>query len=586
MQSDPGRSPQILFLRQVVRGLALLVLVAGVWVASAQVQPALNKADNFERLLRQGFDLHRQQQYHRSIPLLEQARALKPRDYLVNLLLGMDYLRSRQASRALPFLEAARDTRSGDPTALGYLAEAYASMQQFSEAAEALQSAAYNPKASAQEHMALVEFYLRRFRAVMYELRLTPAGLAYAYRLQALRLHGRRHQEERELLLRVQALAPQFPGLESSLGMVDLMQGEFDQAAARFRLARSTNPDDPDVLVGDAILAVRFNDFERAESLLSEVAGRSRHRLLVAFREWPSSVPLPANLKRQVFEVRPPKEADPNSLTARELFQQQRWETLVETLGSKKTTTEESLWLGISMAQLDRCDPAIPPLERGRRETRQRLEANYWLSLCYARAAEEATEQLRKGGRDSSLAHVVKGEVLLLLAGDGPAATAEYRQAVAAYPRDPAVWSSLAAAQLVNGDTQAARNSARKALQLDPGRALALRTFAEASIQERDYARAIPPLRQVLDAQPDDVGAQVLLGTAYARTGQDKPAARFLQAALDQRYPDEKGTLHYLLGSVLRRLGHEKEAEQAFEQAQALSNAFARSPHGPTRTSQ
>jgi tetratricopeptide (TPR) repeat protein len=566
--------------------LVLVQAILGLCFGISSARSASHSAAKFESLLRGGFELHRQQQYNRSIPLLEQAHSLRPEDYQVNLLLGIDYLRSGDPRKALSFLAVARDTRPGDATALGYLAEGYATLNKFDRAVESLQSAACKADEPAESRLALVQFYLRRFVLIEGELRSTTAGSAYAYRLQALILHARQDPKEREALLRVQALVPHFPGLESALGHEDLLRSRFERAEAEFSQARSINPNDLDMMVGEAILAVRSGDLRKAEVTLSEVANRSRARLLTALREWPASVGLPVDLKRRLLQVRKPERASATLPVPRELHQEQRWESLVRVLASKSLNPEESFWLGSSLAHLGRFDEAIPPLERARHETRLALEANYWLSFCYARGAEEGTRQFQKAGKESALAHVVRAEVLLRLVRDGAAATAEYQRAVSALPGDPSVWTGLAASQLLAGDSQGARDSARKALQLDPRRTPAARTYAESSIQERDYAAAIPPLRQVLGAQPNDTGAQVLLATAYSKTGDDPLALRFLEAALSQGYPDEKGSVHYLLGTVLRRLGREKEAGQAFEQAQALSDSFAQSSHGATGTAQ
>jgi Flp pilus assembly protein TadD len=52
-----------------------------------------------------------------------------------------------------------------------------------------------------------------------------------------------------------------------------------------------------------------------------------------------------------------------------------------------------------------------------------------------------------------------------------------------------------------------------------------------------------------------------------------------LGPALRQGYPDEKGSLHYLLGTVLRRMGKSAEAQQAFDTARELSDHFQQGSH-------
>ncbi|MCI0627401.1 MAG: tetratricopeptide repeat protein [Acidobacteria bacterium] len=153
----------------------MVVLLAGLSLASL-LQLASKRADSFVALLQRAFEFHRQQQYRRSIPLLEQARVLRPRDYLVNFLLGIDTLRLGSPAESLGFFHVALEVRPRDADALGYLAEAHAALQQFDQAAQALRVAATQSGASSQARLALIQFYLRRFRAVAEELRSTRAG--------------------------------------------------------------------------------------------------------------------------------------------------------------------------------------------------------------------------------------------------------------------------------------------------------------------------------------------------------------------------------------------------------------------------
>ena len=98
-------------------------------------------------------------------------------------------------------------------------------------------------------------------------------------------------------------------------------------------------------------------------------------------------------------------------------------------------------------------------------------------------------------------------------------------------------------------------------------------------MQERDYTAAIPALEKVLELEPADIGAQFLLGTAYSQTGEHEKALEFLKAAERQGFPDEKGRLQYLLGTVLRKLGRPEEARAAFQRSQAIADTFAETGH-------
>jgi tetratricopeptide (TPR) repeat protein len=509
--------------------------------------------DDFEVLLRRAFELHRTQQYGQSIPLLERARALRRRDYSVNLLLGIDYLRSGQPRRALPFFETARKINSMQPEPLGYEAEAYTLVGEFDRTVELLQAVA---ERSGEATSTLVRFYLRRFGELVEELRSTTAGLARVYRLQAIALHERRDPKESEALLRVQALMPEYPGIESALGQELLLRSRFQDAAAEFSRALARDPGDVDALAGSAVIAARDGNLPEAKRLLKLVCERSPHRLKIAYHEWPRSVPLASELvlsveRDEAAELSRPPPAGRNAAALLEF--------------------------GAKLAHLDRWEEAIAPLEQAWHDNALRLDAACWLALCYSRGAEHRTQQLGANRQDEQWLAVVRGEVLLRLVHDGPAASAEFRKAVALSPADPALRTGLAEAELLAGDTADARMSARKALEIDPQRTAAMRAFAEAAIQERDYTAAISELEKLLAAHNSDITAQVLLGTAYARTGAAARAVRLLQAALSRGYPDEKGTVHYMLGTALRQLGREQEAARLFQQAQTLSDAFAQS---------
>ena len=531
-------------------------------------------SDRFEAILKEGFNLHERQQYGRAIPLLEEARTLKPADYFVNLLLGIDYLRLGEVRKALPRLETARTTHRDDPTALGYLAEAYSSLHEFDRAAEALQRSVEAPDSSDQSRLSLVKFYLQRFRMVSAELRSTSTGLAYSYRLRALVLHDRGDPNEYQALLQASALEPRLPGLETALGEFHLLAGRWEQARENFTRARAQNPNDLDLIVSEAILAAYSQDWNRAKLLLSDVGSRSRSRLAAALREWPAALSVPKDLESQIAV--PPLQSD--ALTASEAFHQQRWENLIERFRSSPETTEGSWWLGVALARLERFTEGIVPLERARTELAFRAQADYWLALCYARAVEKMKTQLSNSERNP-LVHLIDGEVMLRLALDGTAAVTEYRRAVTAFPQDPVAWTGLAEAQLLTGDTQEARQSANRALGLDVNRIEASQVLGEACIQERDYRAAIPPLERALQAQPSNQRVRLLLGTAYSRSQRDQEACLLLEAVLKEGYPDEKGTTHYLLGTVLRRLGRLQDSARAFEEAKVLSDAFASSGH-------
>lgn len=535
--------------------------------------------DSFESLLRQGFDLHQQRRFSEAIAPLERAHRLRPGDYFANLLLGIDYLRTGQAAKALSFLETAGQTRPMDATALGYLAEAHAASGRVDLAIGALQLAIQRDP-SPQWRSALVRLYLARFRTISEELRLTRTGLARSYRLRAQAMRERKDPRERNILLRAYSLSRDLEGIESDLAHAEIRQQRFDLARQFLTLARERNPKDLDMIAAEAYMAAHTKDWEVVATRLRELGQRSRHRAQAALDEWPEALELPDHLRHALAAAASSTLAETaTSADVQQLFASQSWEAVATSVSTDANSPEELFWLGVSLARLKRFGLAVAPLERARSESRFRGETDYWLALSYARLAEEETAALSQDESAGSILHAVRGEILLRLAGDGVAAAEEYKTAVASAPDDPALWAGLAAAESLAGDWDSARESALRALELDPNRTLALRTLAEVCMQERDYAAAIPALEKVLRIEPTDIGAQFLLGTACSQTGDHERALAFLKAAERQGFPDEKGRLQYLLGTVLRKLGRTREAQAAFQRSQELADTFAETAH-------
>ena len=170
--------------------------------------------------------------------------------------------------------------------------------------------------------------------------------------------------------------------------------------------------------------------------------------------------------------------------------------------------------------------------------------------------------------------HTMRGDILLRLQAKPELAVAEYQQALTLDPNDPAILERFAEAQFGAGKTEEARSKAQAALKIDPQRVGAKRTLAKLAIQERDYSTALPYLRELAARNPQDVTGKVELGKACAQTGALDEAFQNLAPALEHGYPDEKGSLHYLLGTVLKKMGRTTDAEQAFATAAQLSDAF------------
>ena len=202
------------------------------------------------------------------------------------------------------------------------------------------------------------------------------------------------------------------------------------------------------------------------------------------------------------------------------------------------------------------------------------LYAMFQLSWCYSQQAGRTAQLVQQTPENEASIHVMRGDILLRLQAKPDLAMREYEQALDLHPRDPSTLERLAEAQFGAGMTDVARTNAKAALQIDPQRTGAKRTLAKVAIQDRDYTTALPYLKELAARSPNDMAGRVELGKAYAQTGALEEARQSLALALERGFPDEKGTLHYLLGTVLKKLGRHADAEQAFAQATQLSEDF------------
>ncbi|HET9307024.1 MAG TPA: tetratricopeptide repeat protein [Candidatus Sulfotelmatobacter sp.] len=567
------------FVSRARAGLWVLMLIATLFAhvhASAQ--------DNFKPLVQEAFELHQHGQFSAALPLLRRAYAMQPDDYFVNLLLGIDSLRTGDPQASVRYLKKASRLRPHEEFPLAYLGEAYALQEIFGEAAAAYMKAVSVAPTSAESSIAFVDFALSRFANISTSLRSSTKGLAAEYRLRALAV-GENGAERVSLLQRSADLDPAAPGIWSDLGRASLAAGNVAAAEDAARRAVEANPNDLAAWMLDAQLAAQSHDWKRVQTRLNAIAQRSAETLSLETARWPKQIQAPAGAVSGVaakflscvqegktaceFPVSRSGSTDPSVL-----FREQRWEQLTKLPASRDGESKAWIQRGIAFASLDDCARAIPSLERGLTASSTDTYALFQLSRCYSQQAGRIAHQVQQSADSEAPLHTMRGDILLRLQAKPEVAVAEYQQALTLDPNDPAILERLAEAQLGAGKTEDAQSSAQAALKIDPQRVGAKRTLAKIAIQERDYSTALPYLRELAARNPQDVTGKVELGKACAQTGALDEAFQNLAPALEHGYPDEKGTLHYLLGTVLKKMGRATDAEQAFATATQLSDAF------------
>lgn len=573
-----------------------LICVTGLILASAAA--AQNGGTDSQTLLQRGFEYHQREDYAHSIPILRRAYQIDRQNYFVNLLLGIDLLRTGRPAEATGYLKHASRIRPKEDFPHEYLGEAQADLRHFDEAAVAYAEAVRVAPDSPQATVGWVDFSLARFASLSNNLRSTREGLAAEYRLQAM-AHPLTAPERLQLLRKSAELDEEQPGIWSEIALAELAAGSLEAAETDIGTARAKDPSDLRAWEGQAILAAEKSDWAHAAEQLSAIAERSPGVFAQIITDWPANLLPPAGERippgaaatflqcfqraeactPEILARELPARERPSGRSAEQLMREQRWDALAKTAAAAGTTKVAWFRRGVAFAHLHDCEFAIPDLERALGDRSHAVESMFFLSWCYAQEASAVAERVQQTGDDDALVHIMRGDILLRLQANSAGAAAEYEAALRTRQGDASIWDRLAEAQLGAGRVNEARANAQKALQLDPHRLSAKKTLAKIAMQERQYEVALPYLRELAARDPEDTTTQVELGTACAQTGNLQEALRNLQPALQKGYPDQKGSLHYLLGTVYRKLGRSSEANAEFETARQLSDAFQHSSY-------
>ena len=534
----------------------------------------------FGKLVKEGLALHEQADYAHSIPVLQRAVRLEPRNYMANLLLGVDLLRSGKVADAMVHLEIAVAANPKESSAAEALAMAATEAGDFAKAAEVLQAAAERSDKRGKPVQTLAGFYLERFRVLGNRLRSSKSGEGVALRVEAAS-HAEGGAARASLLQQAAQANPDQRGIWGELGVAQLELRNRAGVEASLSEAQKRDPDGAETLQLEALLAAVEGKWSEAEMLLHSVGRRSAAQLQRVLVAWPR-VLVPGNeVQGAVWDclrnpatackltAAPPETA--HGLGAGALFAQGRWEQLEALPHAANWGKPEWLWRGVALAETGNCPSAIPALERGLGAGDERYGL-FWLEICYAGEAEHAAAMLNDAG-DKAAFLQLRGDVFLQLNRNADQAEEQYAEALKLRPNDPQLLERSAEALIALSQMDEARKLALAALAIDPQQDDALRTLAEIEIKQRNYKEVIAPLKQLSVLHPGDPWPRVELGRAYAQLDQPEQALRYLEPALASGYLDQKGGLHAILSRVLRRVGREEEAKQAAREAARLADA-------------
>ncbi len=522
---------------------------------------------------------HREGNYSRSIPILKRIVERSPGNYVANLLLGEDLLHSGNLQDSIGALRTASRAQSDDGTAEVYLAEAAAAMGDFSTASSALESAVARSGEGEQFLVAWAGFSLDRFQKTGAFLQSLKGGEAEELRFEAAqRPEG---SDARESLLEKSAATdPKQRGIWGELGLAQFDLGRRSLAQQSLQKALQLDPQGTETLNLDARFAASAQHWSDAQDDLALIGSRSPAELRRTLAFWPRTLVPGLDVAGPIWNcVRSPEvgcslaSAQPiggGTLSATELYAEGRWEQLTAIPEGRSANTAEFLWRGVAFVRTGNCAKAIPLLERGMKADGR--TAGFWLEVCYTNEIERTAAQLNAHGMYSAL-HELKGDVMFQLHGQAEPAQKEYLEALESRPRDPRLLEKLAETYVVLGNTADARTAALSALNADPRQSSALQTLAQMALNDRSYSEALALLKRLRTVDPTSAWSRVETGVAYGQLGHPEEAVRYLRPELSAGYPDEKGALHGMLATALRKIGRVAEAEQAAAEASKLANS-------------
>jgi tetratricopeptide (TPR) repeat protein len=328
-----------------------------------------------------------------------------------------------------------------------------------------------------------------------------------------------------ECYLNASRLAPQDFRWIYFLGKLDQLEGRFDEAISRFRIAGRLRPEDFVVPVNLGQILLQLNRLEEAKASFTTAL------------ELNNRIPAAQYGLGQIA------------------------------LASRKYTEAISYFeKALSLAPgANRIHYSLAMAHRGlgdMEKARVHLAQQGTVGIRVADSLVDGLQELIKGER----VHLIRGR-LALEAKRYPEAVTEFRKAVAAKPGSVPAHINLGAALTQTGDLKGAAAQFEEILRVDPKNTVAHFNLAVLLANEKKHSPAIAHLESVLSADPGDLTARFLLAQELLKAGRPEDAlAEFSRVA--QADPNNEEALLEQV-KLLQRNRQHKQALDALETSHA-----------------
>jgi tetratricopeptide (TPR) repeat protein len=545
-------------------------------------------------------------QYELAVRHISKALLARPNLVGANVIVGMDYVKLGSPEKATPFLQRALKLDPSNLDARQALASAYQTQQNFRGAAEEFRQIAALDSDKAEAWFKLGHEYLDLAARLAFRGAHLYRESAWGHRfLGDLLLQRDRWDDAAQEYRKALASDSRQSGLHTSLGLVHLHSGKFQEAEAEFRQDLQLDPKNEPAWLGLANLQLLQNDTTKALESAAKVWEISPEFLVVQ-REFPAIQPSQDSAKALFSQLQDAPDAPAKQFLMATLYgvsgqsapSDREWKWLESNFltwqkakaaqrsliaegpckehfysrcaasmqAGKRLTNPDRLLLGKAQFTLQRYELAADAFEQVQGISNENAEASYWLARTYQALGAQAYAQLQESFPDSWRSHQLRAEGYGLR-GNLDDAVKEYQAALKLRPNEPELHEALGQLYLDNHNDDGAESELEKVLALDGSRTHALYLLGRLSVQKRENEQAVSYLQRALRLQPDLGEASGLLGTAYVRLGQFADAVPKLEKAASL---DHYGNVHYQLFLAYRKLGQTELAQKALARSQEL----------------
>ncbi len=255
------------------------------------------------------------------------------------------------------------------------------------------------------------------------------------------------------------------------------------------------------------------------------------------------------------------------------LFKAAQFPDAISTLSSeiRKHPGDQRLTVLLGMAHYGMKDylVAIPYLQRAAKSDPQNVPLRMTLarSCLFSKQYQcviDAHKEIVSLHSETAESAMLAGEALDELR-DTSGAIEEFRAATRVNPKEPNAHFGLGYLLWTQEQWKDAENEFQTELNNDPQHLMARVYLADAWVQQNEFDRALPVLKDLSTSNPSEWLPHRDLGTLYANSGRPEDAIRELKAALQLNAKDAE--THRQIALLYQSIGRKNEAKEEFDKA-------------------